>query len=373
MSDCTGTAFTLTVFGESHGPAIGAVVTGLRPGTVIDEAFVARQMDKRRAKGKISTARTEADRVRFVSGVYQGRATGTALTLLIENKNTRSGDYAKTADLLRPGHADYTAYAKYGGYQDARGGGHFSGRLTAPVVAAGSIFTKMLEDKGVVIATHLAKCAGVEDAPFSRDPETLLRQARQLNEKDFAVLDEVRGAAMTRAIEAAAAEGDSVGGVLETVVLGLPAGVGEPFFDSVESVLAGLLFSIPAVKGVEFGDGFALAGLRGSQANDPFRMQGGRVVTTQNRNGGVNGGITNGMPVVLRTVVKPTPSIYKLQQTVDYAAKRNATLQINGRHDPCIVHRARVVQDSLVAFGLADLCAQQFGTAWQEGSSWNTD
>ena len=367
MSDCTGSAFTLTVFGESHGPAIGAVVTGLVPGTVIDEEFMARQMDKRRAKGKISTARTEADRVRIVSGVYKGRATGTALTLLIENQNVRSGDYQKTENLLRPGHADYTAFAKYGGHQDPRGGGHFSGRLTAPLVAAGSIFTKMLAEKGVVIATHLARCGGVEDVPFSRDPDTLLAQAKALNQRDFAVLDEGRAAAMTRVIEAASAEGDSVGGVLETVVLGLPAGVGEPFFHSVESVLAQLLFSIPAVKGVEFGDGFALADLHGSQANDPLRMQNGRIVTTQNRNGGVNGGITNGMPVVLRTVVKPTPSIYKVQQTVDYAAKRNATLQINGRHDPCIVHRARVVQDSLVAFGLADLWAQQ------EGMKWSTD
>ena len=316
------------------------------------------QMEKRRAKGKISTSRTEADAVRVLSGVYRGAATGTALTLVIENTNTRSGDYTKTEELLRPGHADYTAHMKYGGHQDARGGGHFSGRLTAPVVAAGSIFTKLLQTKGVAIATHLAQCAGIDDA---------------LNAADFAVLAPLRARAMTQAIEAAAAEGDSVGGILETVVLGLPAGLGEPFFGSVESTLAALLFSIPAVKGAEFGLGFGFAGLTGSRANDAFRMQGTRVVTATNHNGGVNGGISNSMPLVLRTVVKPTPSIYKVQQTVDFAAKRNATLQISGRHDPCILHRARVVQDSLVAFGLADLCGQHFGTAWQEGTAWNMD
>ena len=205
------------------------------------------------------------------------------------------------------------------------------------------------------------------------DPARLKEQLDALNAADLAVLDPLRARAMTQAIEAAAVEGDSVGGILETVVLGLPAGLGEPFFGSVESTLAALLFSIPAVKGVEFGLGFGFAGLTGSRANDAFRMQGTRVVTATNHNGGVNGGISNGMPLVLRTGVKPTPSIYKVQQTVDFAAKRNATLQISGRHDPCILHRARVVQDSLVAFGLADLCGQHFGTAWQEGAAWNMD
>ena len=366
MSDTFGKSITLTVFGESHGPAIGATITGLAPGVPVDEDFMRAQMDLRRAKGKISTARTEADAVRIGSGVTRGVTTGTALTLLIENTNTRSADYAKTADLLRPGHADYTAYCKYGGHQDARGGGHFSGRLTAPVVAAGSIFTHLLRQKGIVIATHLARCAGIDDAPFAEDPALLQKQAEALNRTDFAVLDAEHGAAMTQAIENAAAEGDSVGGILETVILGLPAGLGEPFFGSVESTLAALFFSIPAVKGVEFGLGFGFADRFGSTANDPFRMENGRIVTATNNNGGINGGITNGMPVLVRTVVKPTPSIYKQQQTVDYLAKENAVLQIEGRHDPCILHRARVVQDSLAAFGIADLCAQHFGTRWQE-------
>lgn len=373
MSDTCGKSVSLTIFGESHGPAIGATVEGLAPGVPVDLDFMRAQLDLRRPKGRISTARREADAVRVVSGLYRGAATGTALTLLIENADTRSGDYDKTAGLLRPGHADYTAYAKYGGHQDTRGGGHFSGRLTAPVVAACSIFTRLLRERGVVIATHLARCAGVADAPFAQDPAQLAAQAAALNEADFAVLDEARGAEMTRAIEAAAAEGDSVGGILETVILGLPAGLGEPFFDSVESRLAALLFSIPAVKGVAFGCGFGFADLRGSEANDPFRMEDGRIVTATNHNGGVNGGITNGMPVVVRTVVKPTPSIYQKQQTVNFITKQNAELQISGRHDPCILHRARVVQDSLAAFGIADLCGQRYGLRWQEEPVWNMD
>ena len=372
MSDTIGRAVTLTLFGESHGPAIGCVLEGLCPGVRVDEAFLAAQMEKRRAKGAISTARTEADRVRFVSGVKDGRATGTALTLLIENTNTKSEDYARTQQLLRPGHADYTAFEKYHGFQDARGGGHFSGRLTAPLVAAGSIFVQLLRSKGVWIGTHLAQCAGVADEPFAGEGAVLSSQLEALEHAAFPALDDAAGAAMVRAIEAAASEGDSVGGVLETAVCGLPAGLGEPFFGSVESVLAALCFSMPAVKGVEFGTGFSLAGMRGSEANDAFCMRGGRIRTQTNRNGGINGGITNGMPLVMRTAVKPTPSIYKAQQTVDYAQKEEAVLQIHGRHDPCIAHRACIVQTSLVALGLADLITQACGPAWQkEDATWN--
>ncbi|MEG1924461.1 MAG: chorismate synthase [Ruthenibacterium sp.] len=371
MRDTYGHAITLTLFGESHGAAVGAVVSGLAAGVAVDTDFMASQMEKRRAKGAISTARTEADKVEILSGALHGVATGTALTLQIANTAAHSEDYAKTSGLLRPGHADYTAYAKYHGFQDARGGGHFSGRLTAPLVAAGSIFTKLLASKGVTIATHLLQCAGVTDAAFSADADALKAQADVLNGMDFAVLDSEKAQAMTAAITAAAAEGDSVGGILETVILGLPAGFGEPFFTSVESVLSELLFSMPAVKGVEFGDGFGFASLRGSSANDAFRMRGGKIVTATNRNGGINGGITNGMPILLRTVVKPTPSIYQMQNTVDFETKQNAALQISGRHDPCIVHRARVVQDSLCALGVADLCSMARGTAWQEAGAWN--
>ncbi len=369
MKNTFGNAVTVTIFGESHGAAIGAVVDGLAAGIPVDNAYLAAQMDRRRARGDgLSTARTEADQIELLSGVYNGHTTGTPVTMVVRNTNTRSGDYAKTADLLRPGHADLTAYAKYGGWQDARGGGHFSGRITAAVVAAGALCRSVLESKGVVIATHLRSCGGVEDLEFSSDVQTLRSQQQKLNNMDFAVLSEASGAAMQIAIRAAAAEGDSVGGVLETAVTGLEAGLGEPFFDSVESTLARLLFSVPAVKGVEFGAGFGFAGMRGSAANDPFAMQGEKIVTLTNHNGGINGGITNGMPVLLRTVIKPTPSIYKPQKTVDYIAKKDAEIAIQGRHDPCILPRARAVQDAVCAIGLLDLYTQRFGTLWQAGA-----
>lgn len=373
MSDTYGKHITLTIMGESHGPSVGAVLTGLAAGIPVDEAFMRHQMELRRAKGKISTQRSEEDAVRILSGVYRGFTTGTALTVMIENKNANSDDYEVSKTLLRPGHADYTASVKYRGYADLRGGGHASGRLTAPVVAACSILTDLLKKKGILIATHLAECAGITDMSFSQDPILLERQVRDLNEKEFPVLNEGCGRAMQNAITAAADAGDSVGGILETAIIGLPAGLGEPFFGSVESELASLLFSIPAVKGVEFGAGFELAKMTGSRANDPLRMKDGKITTSSNRNGGINGGITNGMPVIVRTAVKPTPSIYKVQQTVDFEKRQNAVLQISGRHDPCIAHRARVVQDSMAALCIAELLSAQYGTKWQEDGEWNTD
>ena len=320
----------MTIFGESHGPAVGAVLDGLAAGLPVDEAAVAAAMDRRRARGDgLSTARTEADEVEFLSGVYRGKTTGTALTLMIRNQNTRSCDYAKTQDLLRPG----------------------------PVCEG------VLRNLGVRVYTHIAACAGVQDAPLSSAAGLLLPEPEPGH---FALLDPEKEAAMQQAIRDAGAQGDSVGGILETVVTGLPAGVGEPWFDSVESELSHLMFAIPACKGVEFGAGFAFAGLRGSEANDAFTMQNGVVRTATNRNGGVNGGITNGMPLVFRTVIKPTPSIYKQQHTVDFAAKQDAELQIKGRHDPCIVPRAAVVQNTLTAFGLLDLLTVRYGTLAQK-------
>ena len=287
MKNTFGSALALTIFGESHGRAIGGVLDGMAAGVPVDEEFIAACMDKRRARGDgLSTPRVEADKVQLLSGVVNGHTTGTAIALMIENQNTRSGDYAKTADLLRPGHADYTAYAKYHGFQDARGG----------------------------------------EGP----------------------------------------EGDSVGGILETAILGLPAGVGEPYFDSVESLISHMAFSVPAVKGIEFGTGFGFADLKGSEANDAFRMKGDSVVTATNHNAGINGGITNGMPVVFRTAVKPTPSIYKEQETVDYIAKQDAPLSIQGRHDPCIVPRAAIVQTCAAALAVGDLMTARYGTAWME-------
>ena len=311
----------------------------------------------------------EGDKIQFLSGVLNGRTTGTAIALMIENQNTRSGDYAKTADLLRPGHADYTAYAKYHGFQDARGGGHFSGRITAALVAGGGIVLGALERAGIEIVTHIGRCAGVADTPFAlNDPAALAAQAEALlNQSDgFALLDADAEEPMKTAIRAAGSEGDSVGGILETAILGLPAGVGEPYFDSVESEIAHMAFSVPAVKGIEFGTGFGFADQKGSEANDPFLMKGSKVVTATNHNAGLNGGISNGMPVVFRTVVKPTPSIYKQQDTVDYIAKQNVELSIQGRHDPCIVPRAAIVQTCAAALAVGDLLTAKYGMAWME-------
>ena len=369
MRNTYGSALALTIFGESHGAAIGAVLDGMAAGVPVDEARVAACMDKRRARGDgLSTARVEADQVQFLSGVVNGHTTGTAIALMIENQNTRSGDYAKTADLLRPGHADYTAYAKYHGFQDARGGGHFSGRVTAALVAGGAIVLDALSRAGIDISTHIARCAGISDTSFALDdPAALAAQAEALVGKPegFALLDTTVEEPMKSAIRAAGADGDSVGGILETAILGLPAGLGEPYFDSVESLLAHAAFSIPAVKGIEFGTGFGFADLRGSAANDAFRMdEAGRVVTRTNHNAGLNGGIANGMPVVFRTVVKPTPSIYKQQDTVDYLAKKNAELSIQGRHDPCIVPRAAIVQTCAAALAVGDLLTARYGAAW---------
>lgn len=364
MKNTFGSAVSLTIFGESHGPAIGAVLDGLAAGLPVDTDFINIRMDRRRARGDgLSTARTEPDAVEFLSGVLDGHTTGTPLTLMVRNTNTRSGDYARTAALLRPGHADYTAFAKYEGYQDARGGGHFSGRITAAAVAAGAICEQVLQSMGIRVYTHIAACGGVQDAPLSSAAGLVMPEPEPGH---FALLDPDKEAPMQAAIRAAGSEGDSVGGILETVVTGMPAGVGEPWFDSVESTLAHLMFAVPAVKGIEFGAGFGFAALRGSQANDAFRMRDGQIRTATNRNGGINGGITNGMPIVLRTVVKPTPSIYRAQDTVDYPAGQDAVIQIKGRHDPCIVPRAAVVQNSLTAFGILDLLSIRYGTLAQK-------
>lgn len=366
MKNTFGNQVAVTLFGESHGEMIGAVLDGMAPGIPVDEDFIAHQMSLRgAAKDPLSTSRAEADQVYIVSGVYEGKTTGTPVTFLIENTNTRSKDYAAMRYTARPGHADYTAEVKYHGFQDPRGGGHFSGRITAGLVAAGALALTALKGKGIAIGTHIAACAGIRDRSF----EDLAADIARLEKERFAVLDPLAGEAMKTEILRVKAEGDSVGGILETAVTGLPAGVGEPWFDTPEGVLSHMLFGIPAIKGVEFGDGFALAAQRGSQANDPFRMENGRVVTATNHCGGILGGITNGMPLLIRCAVKPTPSIYQAQETVDIQKLENTTLQIQGRHDPAIVHRARVVVDSVVALALCDLLACRYGTDWLRGDA----
>ena len=358
MKNTFGNSITVTLFGESHGLAIGAVLDGIAPGIKIDEEYINSKLEQRKAKGKISTKRHEADAFEIVSGVFNGYTTGTPLCIVIKNEDVKSKDYDQMSRIARPGHADLTAFYKYKGFEDFRGGGHFSGRITAPLVAAGAILMKALEDKGVYIGTHIKKCHNICDRNF----ETLKEDIDLLSKLQFPVLDETIAMEMTQDIEKASEEGDSLGGILETAVIGVPEGVGEPWFDSVESMLSHGLFSIPAVKGVEFGAGFDIATMLGSEANDAYRYEGDKVVTTSNNNGGVNGGITNGMPILFRTAIKPTPSIFKTQETVDFIKSENTELSLKGRHDPAIVHRARAVVDAMTAITLADLLTVRFGT-----------
>lgn len=354
MKNNFGTNISMTIFGESHGPCIGITLDGLPAGFKINLERIKEDMEKRKAKGSISTQRHEDDEVEIVSGFFNGYTTGTALTILIQNKNTQSKDYSDIQYRLRPGHADFSAYEKYHGFQDYRGGGHFSGRLTAPIVAAGSICRQILETKNILIGSHIEQLYALHDAPFSNNIDELKEQIQTLNKKEFATLDEQVAQNMEQAILEAKNEQDSIGGILESAIINLPAGIGEPFFDSIESILAHLLFSIPAVKGVSFGAGFQMASKKGSEANDAFIMN-DTIQTKTNNNGGINGGISNGMPIIIHTCIKPTPSIYKAQETVDYKTKESQTLNIKGRHDPCILHRARIVVDSMIAFGILDL------------------
>ena len=356
MSDTFGNTIKVTIYGESHGPEIGCVIEGLPAGLRVDTAVIDRCLTMRRPSGAISTARVETDPYVIGSGVSEGLTNGDTVRIAIPNQNTRSGDYSEMASLARPSHADYAAYVKYHGENDTRGGGHFSGRITAAVVAAGAVLLPTLQAKGIRIGTHIAEIAGVKDRAFGAGAE-LVKDLETLYTLDFAALDEAAGEGMREAILAAKADADSVGGILETAVTGLPVGVGEPFFDSVEGLLAHAIFAIPGIKGIEFGAGFGLANMRGSVANDPFRIKDGRVVTTSNNAGGINGGLTNGMPVIFRCAVRPTPTIGKEQDTINFRENTNATLAAKGRHDPCIVHRVRAVVDAMTAIVIADLLA----------------
>ena len=356
MKNTFGSDLSLTIFGESHGRAIGAVLDGMAAGLPVDEAFLAACMDKRRARGDgLSTARVEADQVQFLSGVVNGHTTGTAIALMIENQNTRSGDYAKTADLLRPGHADYTAYAKYHGFQDARGGGHFSGRLTAPLCIAGGIALQALEARGIKVMAHVAQIGGISDLPMD---DMVYREAdrKAILSNDLPCIDAAAAGRMREEIFAARDELDSIGGIVECGIYGLPAGIGDPMFDGIENRIAQIAFGIPAVKGVEFGMGFAVAAMRGSENNDPYRIDAetGKIEVESNNAGGILGGISTGAPVMWRMAVKPTPSIGRKQQTVDMDAMENAELSVHGRHDPCIVPRAVPVAEAAAALAIWD-------------------
>ena len=360
MSSTYGQQLKLSIFGQSHGEAIGVTLDGFPAGMTIDMDRLLAEM-ARRAPGQslLTTARQEADAPEFLSGVLEGRTTGQPICILIRNTNQRSRDYGDGVDLVRPGHGDYTGHVRYFGFEDWRGGGSFSGRLTAPLVAAGALCSQWLEQQGVRIACHIQQLGPVKDASFMQaDPGADYAWLKGMH---LPVLRSGLDAEMEAAAMATRRDGDSVGGVLECLVTGLPAGLGAPFFDSVESQLSHLLFSVPAVKGVEFGEGFGFAALRGSEANDAFRMAEGRVVTATNHAGGVNGGITNGMPVIFRCAIRPTPSIAKQQQTISLKTGENADLEIHGRHDPCILPRAVPVIEAMTAIAIVDMWKERQG------------
>ena len=355
MSSSIGENIKVSIFGQSHSAAIGAVIDGLPAGFRVDlekvRAFMARRAPGRAA---YATARQEADEPIVLSGLVDGKTCGAPLAAIIQNGDVRSKDYAMLKDIPRPGHADFTAHIRYGGYQDVRGGGHFSGRLTAPLCFAGAICLQMLEERGVQIGAHLYSIAGVSDTPFC--PESVsAAELQTVRSRPFAVLDSAAGEAMQQKIAQAKEALDSVGGIIECAALGLPAGIGSPMFGGLENRLASALFGIPAVKGVEFGEGFGVATLRGSENNDPLFLEDGRVKTKTNHAGGILGGISTGMPLLFRLAFKPTPSIARPQQSISLSRMEPETLEITGRHDPCILPRAVPVVEAVTAIVLLDL------------------
>lgn len=355
MSSSFGEIVKITIFGQSHSEAIGVVIDGLPVGESIDLERVSKFME-RRAPGRnaYSTPRKEADAPRVVSGLFEGKTCGVPLCALIENTNTQSKDYDKLKDVPRPGHADFTAHVKYKGFQDHRGGGHFSGRLTAPLCFAGAVCLQILERRGIQIGAHILSIHDVSDSAFD-EIKVCEQDFMDVWAQEFPVLNADAGIRMRERIEGARADGDSVGGIIEAAVIGLPVGLGEPMFDGLESRLAAAIFAIPAVKGVEFGEGFGVAKLFGSENNDAFAMdENGDVVTKTNRHGGSLGGITSGMPLTLRAAFKPTPSISKAQDSISLGNQANEELHVVGRHDPCIVPRAVPVVEAALAVTMLD-------------------
>lgn len=355
MSATWGRKVKMTIFGESHGPAIGLVVDGLPAGLEVDEAFLRSEMERRApGRNKLGTARQEKDAFIIQSGVFEGHTSGTPLCALIPNSDQHSGDYKILQSKMRPGHADYAGRIKYQGFNDYRGGGHFSGRLTAPLVLMGALCKLALRAGKITVGAHIVNIGAVQDALF----DSLGVEAVRLEKLRQQVLPTLRpevAAAMEKEIARVRAKGDSIGGSIECIIQGLPAGIGSPFFDSFESCLAHALFSVPAVKGLEFGKGFEFCNMQGSTANDAMHYEEGEVRMLTNNNGGLTGGITNGMPVLFRVGIKPTPSISLPQQTVDIEEKRDTTLVITGRHDPCIVQRAVPVIEGVAAWVTLDM------------------
>ncbi len=355
MKNSFGSSVSVTLFGESHGEAIGIVIDGLAPGIDVDFDSINFQLARRRPESEIDTPRREKDNFSVLSGVFNGKTTGTPVCITIPNENTKSKDYFYGK--ARPSHADYSAYCKYHGYEDYRGGGHFSGRVTAALCAAGGIIIPALEKKGIKIATHILRCADVEDRQF----DNIDKDIEMLKSKKFPVLDDIENKIREKIIFAGS-DNNSVGGITQTVISGVEPGTGEPWFDSVEGVLSHILFSLGGIKGVEFGSGFDGVQRTGKEFNDELEIKDGKIITLSNNNGGINGGITNGMPIVFQCAVKPTPSIAQKQKTVDFIKNENTEIQIKGRHDPAIIRRICPVIDSVTAIALCDLLCQRYGT-----------
>lgn len=355
MSGFWGNKLKISIFGESHGKGIGITVDGLESGFSVDFDEVQREME-RRAPGRnsMSTARKEGDKVEIMSGYFNEKTTGTPLCGVIFNQDTKSKDYTTQQILMRPGHADYPGHLRYNGFNDYRGGGHFSGRITAPLVFVGAICKQLLQAKGIEVVSHIKTIGEVEDKEIdycSIDIE----EFKKAQSKEMAVLNDEALLKMKNKILEVKQQEDSIGGVIECAITGVPGGVGNPFFDSVESTIAHLAFSVPAVKAIEFGKGFDITKLTGSKANDEYYYEGDVVKTNTNNNGGITGGITNGMPIIFRVGIKPTPSIYREQDTINISTKTNDKLKIVGRHDPCIVQRAVPVIEAIAAIGIYDL------------------
>ena len=355
MSGMWGSKIKLSIFGESHGNAIGITIDGLPAGFSIDMDKIMMEM-ARRAPGKssLSTPRKESDIPEILSGYFEGKTTGTPLCAIIRNSNTKSKDYSKLKDVMRPGHADYTGAVRYKGFNDYRGGGHFSGRITAPLVFAGAICKQILEVKGIIVSAHINSIGKIKDCSFleSDISDELLNSFK---EKELPLINTKLEDEMRQEILSARSSGDSIGGTIECAILGVSTGIGDPFFDSVESTLAHLMFSVPAVKGIEFGKGFDISKMRGSEANDEYYLENGNIKTKTNNNGGILGGITNGMPIIFNVAIKPTASIFKEQKAVNIITMEETTLCIEGRHDPCIVQRALPVIEAVAAIGITEL------------------
>lgn len=365
MKNTFGQSITLTLFGESHGPAVGVVIDGIAPGIPVKDEVIKDLLSKRRPTSALDTPRQEKDNYQILSGVFNNKTTGTPICIVIPNENTQSKDY--NYGLARPSHADYTAFCKYHGNEDYRGGGHFSGRITAALVAAGGIFIPALENLGIKVGTHILQCKDVYDRPFGQDSE-ITADIDALKKSNFPVLDSKKAEEISNEILAARESLDSVGGITQTAITGLKAGLGEPWFDSIESILSHALFSLGGVKGFEIGKGFGFANENASTCNDAFRYENGNVITQTNNNGGVNGGISNGMPIVFQCAVKPTPSIAQEQKTINFNTKENADYAIKGRHDPAIIRRICPVIDSVTAFVFCDMLAQRYGTDFLAGN-----